>query len=137
MFIYSFIFHFFSHQFQNINFLSHFSVSPTKLKLDTHMGKGLIYCVHQIQAARILFLYFSSFFLSLQLKLASTKSFQHTSDGYGRGYMSFAHSLLYFSSVLHKNMLWCAYKSADALSLLFHIPFVYEDLKFANLCKGE
>ena len=61
LFLYFFIF--FSHQFQNINFLSHFSVSPTKLKLVTHMGKGLIYCVHQIQAARIyLFLCFSSFF---------------------------------------------------------------------------
>ena len=50
------------------NFWSHFSVRTTKLKLDTHMGKGLIYCVHQIQAARIyLFLYFFLFFLSLQL----------------------------------------------------------------------
>ena len=49
-------------------FCHFFSVRPTKLKLDTHMGKGLIYCVHQIQVARIyLFLYFSSFFLSLQL----------------------------------------------------------------------
>ena len=53
---------------ETFKFLSHFSVRPTKLKLDTHMGKGLIYCVHQIQVARIyLFLYFSSFFLSLQL----------------------------------------------------------------------
>ena len=50
-------------QIPKIIFLSHFSVSPTKLKLDTHMGKGLIYCVHQIQVARIyLFFYFSSFF---------------------------------------------------------------------------
>ena len=48
--------------------LSLFSVRPTKLKLDTHRGKGLIYCVYQIQVARIyLFLYFFLFFLSLQL----------------------------------------------------------------------
>ena len=48
----------FQNIFQNINVLSHFSARPTKLK-HTHMGKGLICCVHQIQAARIyLFLYF-------------------------------------------------------------------------------
>ena len=55
----------FSFKFQNIKFLLHFSVRPAKLKLDTHMGNGLIYCAHQIHAARIyLFLYFSSFFVS-------------------------------------------------------------------------
>ena len=42
-----------------------------------------------------------SFFLSFQLAKIknlhrSTKMFQHTSDGYGRGYVSFAHCLLYF-----------------------------------------
>ena len=48
---------------KTLNFWLHFSVRPTKLKLDTHMGKGLFYCVYQIQAARIyLFLCFSSFF---------------------------------------------------------------------------
>ena len=46
LFLYFFIF--FSLQFQKINFLSHFSASLTKLKLDTHMGKGLIFWVHQI-----------------------------------------------------------------------------------------
>ena len=66
MFIYYFISsNFVCLKFQNINFLSHFSVRPTRLKLDTHRGKRLIYCVHQIQTARIyLFLYF---FLSLLL----------------------------------------------------------------------
>ena len=61
MLIYSFI----SSIFFQIpkHFLLHFSVRPTKLKIDTHMGNGLIYCVHQIQAARMyLFFYFSSFF---------------------------------------------------------------------------
>ena len=60
-FIYSFISAiFFLSNFKTLKFLSHFSVRPTKLKLDTHMGKLLIYCVHQLQAARIyLFLYFS------------------------------------------------------------------------------
>ena len=69
MFIYSFISSiFFLSDSKILNFLSHLSVKPTKLKLDTHMTKGLICCVQQIQAARIyLFLYFSSFFLSLQL----------------------------------------------------------------------
>ena len=76
------------------------------LKLDTHMGKGLIYCVHQIQAARIyLFLYFSSFFCLSnwqRLKFASIKLFQLTSDGYGQGYVSFAHSLLYLHEPRHE-----------------------------------
>ena len=65
MFIYSFISSvFFLSNSKTLNFLSHFSVRPTKLKLDTHMGKGFIYCVHQIQAAE----YTGSFiFPSLQL----------------------------------------------------------------------
>ena len=43
--IYSFISSiFFLSNSKTLNFLSHFSVRPTKLKLDTHMGKGLIYC---------------------------------------------------------------------------------------------
>ena len=51
-FIYSFISSiFFLSNSKTLNFLSHFSVRPTKLKLDTHMGKLLIYCVHQLQAA--------------------------------------------------------------------------------------
>ena len=64
VFNYSFISSiFFLSNSKTLNFWSHFSVRPTKLQLDTHMGKGLIYCVHQKQAARIyLFLYFSSFF---------------------------------------------------------------------------
>ena len=68
MFIYTFISSvFFLSNSKTLNFLSHFSVRASKLKLDTQMGKGLICYVHQIQAARIyLFLYFS-FFLSLQL----------------------------------------------------------------------
>ena len=54
---------FFLSNSKTLKFLSHFSLRPTKLKLDTHMGNGLIYCVHQIQAARIyLFLYFLLFF---------------------------------------------------------------------------
>ena len=64
VFIYSFISSvFFLSNSKTLNFWSQFSVRPTKLKLETYMGKGLINCVHQIQAARIyLFLYFSSFF---------------------------------------------------------------------------
>ena len=64
VFIYSFISSiFFLSNSKTLNFLSYFPVRPTKLKLDTHMDKLLIYCVHQLQAARIyLFLYFSSFF---------------------------------------------------------------------------
>ena len=49
VFIYSFISSiFFLSNSKTLNFLSHFSVRPTKLKLDTHTGKGLICCVHQI-----------------------------------------------------------------------------------------
>ena len=57
-------FNFLSLEFQNIKFFVTLSVRPTKLKLDTHMGTGLIYCLHQIQAVRI---YFFLYFLSLQL----------------------------------------------------------------------
>ena len=104
VFIYSFISSiFFLSNSNTLNVLSHSSVRPTKLKLDTHMGKGMIYCVHQIQAASIyLFLYFSSFFLYLQLakiKNLYLQIFHFTSNGYGRGYMSFAHSLLYLGWV--------------------------------------
>ena len=61
MLIYSFVSSiFFLSNSKTLNFLSLFSVRPTKLKLDTHMGKGLVCCVHQIQVARI---YFSFTFL--------------------------------------------------------------------------
>ena len=62
VYLFLYFFNFLSLKFQNIKFLSHFSVRPKKLKVDTHMGKGLIYCLHKIQATRIymsLFLYFS------------------------------------------------------------------------------
>ena len=63
LFIPSFLHFYFLSNFKTLNFLSHFSVRSTKLKLNTHMGEGLICCVHQLQADRIyLFLYFSSFF---------------------------------------------------------------------------
>ena len=66
-------FSFFSNS-KTLKFLSQFSVRPTKLKLDTHMGSGLIYCLHQIQAARrYLLLYFSSFFF-LSFQLAKIKN---------------------------------------------------------------
>ena len=44
-------------------------MKPTKLKLDTHMNKRLIYCVHQMQLSsqNILVPLFFFFFLSLQL----------------------------------------------------------------------
>ena len=62
VYLFLYFFNFLSNS-KTLNFLSLLSVRSTKLKLDTHMGKGLIYCVHQIQVARIyLFLYFSSFF---------------------------------------------------------------------------
>ena len=66
VFIYSFISSiFFLSNSKILNFLSHFSVRRTKLKRDTHMGKGLICCVHQLLAARIyLFLYFLLFSVS-------------------------------------------------------------------------
>ena len=76
---YSFLnfFIFLSLQFSDIKkkiiFLFSWTERHTKLKLDTHMGKRLIYCVHQKQAARMyLFLYFSYFFLSLQLAKIKT-----------------------------------------------------------------
>ena len=57
---YSFFFFNFLSNSKTLIFFPHFSVRPTKLKLDTHMGNGLIYGAHQIQAARLyLFLYFS------------------------------------------------------------------------------
>ena len=59
---------FLSLKFQNIKFLSHFSVRPTNWKLNTHMGNGWIYCVHQIQPARIyMFFYFFFFFSAIPI----------------------------------------------------------------------
>ena len=43
-----YFFNFLSLQFQNI--FSPFFVRPTKMKLDTHIRNGLIYCVYQNQA---------------------------------------------------------------------------------------
>ena len=62
-YVFLYIFNFLSLKFQN-KLLSHFSVRPTKLKLDTHMGKGLIYCVHQIQACTCSFIFLLFFCLS-------------------------------------------------------------------------
>ena len=99
--IYSFISSiFFLSNSKTLIFCHFISVRPTKLKLDTRMGKGLIYCVHQIQVARIyLFLYFSSFFLSLQLAKIKNLLLQNCFNillmATAGGYVSFAHSLLY------------------------------------------
>ena len=95
-YLFLYCFNFISLKFQNIKFLSHFSVRPTKLKLGIHMGNGVIYCVHQIQAARIyLFLYFCSFFLSLQLAkikiLHLQNCFTISLMAMAGGYVSFAH----------------------------------------------
>ena len=81
--IYSFISSiFFLLNSKTLYFCHTFLWGHIKLKIDTHMGNGLIYCVHQIQAARIyLFLYFSSFFSVSPIsnyKLASSKLFQNT-----------------------------------------------------------
>ena len=60
---------FLSLQFQSIKifvilFLG--TVRPTKVKLDVHMGNGLIYCVYQNQAASAyLSLYFLIFLLPI------------------------------------------------------------------------
>ena len=63
-YLFLYFFNFLSLEFQNIKFFVFFSVRPTKFKLDTHMDKGLIYCVYQIQVARIyMFLYFVFFCL--------------------------------------------------------------------------
>ena len=40
VYLFLYFFNFLFLKFQTLNFLSHFSVRPTKLKLDTHMGKG-------------------------------------------------------------------------------------------------
>ena len=50
VFIYSFSF---LADSQTLNFWSHFSVRPTKLKLDTHMGKGLMWCTPNTSSQNI------------------------------------------------------------------------------------
>ena len=63
-YLFLYFFNFPSLEFQNIKFFVTFFCEAYKVELDTHMGKRLIHCVHQIhvQVARIyLFLYFSSF----------------------------------------------------------------------------
>ena len=78
-------FNFLSLKFQNIKFLSHFSVRPTKLKLDTriHGQRVNLLCTSTTSSQNILVPLFFFFFLSFQLakikKLASAKLFQHTS----------------------------------------------------------
>ena len=101
MYLFLYFFNFFLSNSKTLNFWSHFSVRPTKFKLDTHIGQGLIYCVHQIQAARIyLFLYFSSFFYLSNLQRLKNYIYKIVSAylwWLRPGYVSYAHSLLYFS----------------------------------------
>ena len=65
--IHPFIFYF-SFQFSNIKFLTHFfsgTVRPGRLKLDTYVDNGWMYLVYRNQAAATyLSFYFSFFFLS-------------------------------------------------------------------------
>ena len=72
------------------------------------MDNRLIYCIHQSQAARTCSLF--------NYKLASRKLFQHTSDGYGRGCVSFAHFLLYFFGLFHFMFIM---KNWDAIYVAF------------------
>ena len=71
VYLFLYFFRFLSLKSQNIRFFVTLFCDACKVETwYTHGGKRLIYCVHQIQAARIcLFLYFSSFFfLSNRLK---------------------------------------------------------------------
>ena len=64
VYLFLYFFNFLSFKFQNIIFFVTLFCEAYKVETwYTHGGNWLIYCVHQIQAARIyLFLYFSSFF---------------------------------------------------------------------------
>ena len=62
------------------------------------MGWSVVYTKikQQVHTCSFIFLLFSISQISKHQKLACTKLFNYTSDGYGRGYVSFAHYLLYF-----------------------------------------
>ena len=87
---------------KTLNFLSHFPVRLTKSSRNLihiwAMGWSTAYTKYKQPEYTRSFIFF--FFLSFQLAKIknlhrSTKLFQHNSAGYGRGYVSFAHCLLY------------------------------------------
>ena len=101
VFTYSFISSiFFLSNSKTLNFLSHFSVRPTKVETwYTHGQRVDLLCTPNTSSQNILVSLFFFFFLSLQLAKIKNLHLQNCfnfSDGYDPGYVSFAHSLLYF-----------------------------------------
>ena len=69
VYLFIYFFNFLCLRFQTLNFCHTFLWGLQSGNL-IHMGKGLIYCVHQIQAARIyVFIYFSSFSCLSKIKI--------------------------------------------------------------------
>ena len=92
---------FLSLKFQNIKFFVTLSCEAYKVETwYTHGQRVNLLCTPNTSSQNILVPLFFFFFLSLQVakikNLLLQKWFQHTTDGYGRGYASFAHSLLHF-----------------------------------------
>ena len=69
--------------------------------LYTHGQWVDLFCIPNTNSQNLLVLLFFFFFsvcpINTDYKLASTKLFHQTSDGYDRGYVSFAHCLLYLA----------------------------------------
>ena len=71
IYLFLYFFNFLSLKFQNIKFWSHFSVRHTKLKLDTHMGKGLCTPKYKQPEYTCSFIFLLFFYLSNWKRLKS------------------------------------------------------------------
>ena len=83
----------------------------TKLKLDTHIWAkcwSIVYTKNKQQniLVPLFFFFFSVSLISKDEKTCFYKLFQHTCDGYCQGYVSFAHSLLYFFKHAYATIQW-------------------------------
>ena len=106
VYLFLYFFNFLSFKFQNIKFFVTLFYEAYKVETCYTQGQRVdLLCTPNTSSQNTLVpLFFFFFFLSLQVakikKLTSTKLFQLTSDGYGRGYVSFSHCLLYFESTV-------------------------------------
>ena len=105
IYLFLFFFKFLPLKFQNIKFFVALFCEAYKVETWYTHRQWLDLLLTPNTSSQNILVPFSSFFLSLQLAKIknlhrSTKLFQHTSDGYGRGYVSFARCLLYFINYL-------------------------------------
>ena len=87
---------FFFVYYKNLPPISHLLLSES-LQIFIHPDNGEVHCMLCKRKPKCWYLFLLLISpMQYQGKLATMKLVQHTSDSCGRGYMSFAHSLLYF-----------------------------------------